>query len=318
MSVEGKRIYLGVDPGHQIDNSLVGMASGLMPRWVRINFLHLPSDPEFTYADALVNAYQARGIGVVGLIGSESVPGGYNRHNPWEFTPRLVDTTDYLVERFGDRVKHFEGYNEPNDYSGGDTHVVPPVVFAHQMQEVFRRIKMERGRADITLISGAVLSHDQSGSQDADSGKDYLKAVYQAGSAELDWENIYNQTGQYPSDQLGAHFYVKQGPASTDEVFNSLSDNLNRVSDVVYQHDNPQKLITVTEFGWGTGQGYTDEAGQAENLNTAMTVFRDHPLVYLAGYFCLKDFDDRQYGMHYIDGSTKLIVPKFRDLAQLG
>ncbi len=300
---------VGLEAGAQFDTSKVQLVKESGASWVRLNFI-VRDDQEWsgvndqrfidTY-NQIIDAYQKEGIQIIGLIGAESAkgsPGGYDRNKPQDFTQKYVEIADAIISRFGDRVKVYELFNEPNDWAGGNNAQVPARYFAEYLEKIYQKIKIEKGRSDILLISGPLFSFDLT------TAADYLTETYNIGINQLNWQTIKDQTGSYPLDGIGYHIYVSQGMGDQSQVESKLKENINSIKSIIDQKD-PGKKIWITEFGWGTGEGRVSEEVQAANLEKAYQVLKDSSVVKLAMWFTLFDFDTVEWGLIRGNGVKK-------------
>ncbi len=300
----------GLEAGEQHDISKVDLVAESGAKWVRLNFVGsnwaVGSADVNTY-NTIINAYLAKNIKIIGLIGAQSVSGGYNRNSPGAFTQQFTDAADAIVSRFGDRVKVYELFNEPNDWAGGTSSQVPERYFAEYLASIYQKIKIERGRGDIFLNSGPLFSFD------LNNGASYLQGTYTAGKSLaglLNWEAIKSQTGSYPLDGVGYHIYVAQGMGDQGQVESKILGNLNAISSVINTID-PGKQVWITEMGWGTGPGRVTEEVQATNLEKAFGVL-NQPIVRMGMWFTLTDFDSSKWGLIRSNGTKKLAWSSFQ------
>ncbi|MDO8573930.1 MAG: glycosyl hydrolase, partial [Candidatus Daviesbacteria bacterium] len=282
---------VGLEAGEQSDTGKVNLVAESKAKWVRLNFIGddwTASSSATKKYNQIIDAYKAKRINILGLIGAQSVAGGYDRTKPDDFIKKYVDAADAIVNRFGDRVKAYELFNEPNDWAGGTNAQVPPDLFAKYLGRIYRKIKIDQKKLDIILNSGPVFSHDQ------DTGASYLEQTYSAGKnlsdPEANWAKIKAETGSYPLDGIGYHIYVAQGMNDQRQVEPKIKENLNAFKSVITMLD-PGKKIWISEFGWGTGTGRVTEEVQALNLEKAYTLLKGEPTVRMAMWFTLMDFD---------------------------
>lgn len=304
----------GLEAGEQHDTSKVALVSESGAKWVRLNFVgndwSVGSNDVNTY-NTIINEYLGKNIKIIGLIGAQSVSGGYDRNNPGAFTQKFTDEADSIVSRFGDRVKVYELFNEPNDWAGGSSSQVPERYFAEYLASIYQKIKIEKGKSDIFLNSGPLFSFDQN------NGASYLQGTYAAGknlAASLNWDSIKSQTGSYPLDGVDYHIYVAQGLFDQGQVEAKVLANLNAISNIINTND-PGKRIWITELGWGTGQGRVTEEVQAANLGKAFGVLKNQPIVRMAMWFTLTDFDSSEWGLIRTNGSKKLAWTSFQQVS---
>ncbi len=295
---------VGLEAGEQHDTSRVNLVAESGAKWVRLNFVGsnwaAGSSDVNTYNN-IINAYRNKNIKIIGLIGIQSVSGGYDRNHPENFTQKFTDTASDIVARFGDRVKVYELFNEPNDWAGGSSSQVPEKYFATYLASIYQRIKIDQGRGDIFLNSGPLFSFD------LNNGSSYLQNTYNEGknlSGSLNWNTIKSKTGSYPLDGVGYHIYVAQGGGDQSQVETKVKANLDSIKSVLNRVDSGKKMW-ITEFGWGTGLGGMNETIQASNLEKAYSVFKNYPAVRMAMWFTLQDFDGSKWGLVKGDGGKK-------------
>lgn len=306
---------VGLEVGEQSDTGKVNLVAESKAKWVRLNFIGddwTASSSATKKYNQIIDAYRAKRINILGLIGAQSVAGGYDRAKPDDFTKKYVDAADAIINRFGDRVKAYELFNEPNDWAGGTNAQVPPDLFAKYLGRIYRKIKIDQKKLDIILNSGPVFSHDQ------DTGASYLEQTYSAGKnlsdPEANWTKIKAEAGSYPLDGIGYHIYVAQGMNDQGQVEPKIRENLNAFKSIIATLD-PGKKIWISEFGWGTGIGRVTEEVQALNLEKAFALFKSEPTVRMAMWFTLMDFDPVEWGLLRGDGVKKKAWEKFIQVA---
>ena len=309
-------LRVGLEVGAQSAASRVPQVQDRQATWVRLNFINFPGT-DWTDAallaqyDVIVDAYFAAGITVLGLIGAESVAGGYDRNNPGAFTAPLATEAGRILDHFGNRVKFFEVFNEPNDWLGGTSAQVPAADFAHFLEAVYQTqiALINAGQAhvrDVMLLSGPLFSHD------ADTAADYLNATIQHGVANHNW----GPHDHYPFGGSSYHIYVTQGPSpvSAIDVVSGIQKNLAAVRNIL-QHFKAENIIYVTEFGWQTGAGFLTAANQADALEVAYDTFAADPSVRVAMWFSIQDSIAGDWGL--LDGTNnpKPSWNRFRKMA---
>ncbi len=307
----------GIECGAVFDTSTSQAASDLGAEWVRLNFICLPewsgpSDPGFFACyDSIVNGYVSKGLKVYGLIGAESVKTGYDRNAPQNFIEPLKQAAYVIMQRYADRVKVFEIFNEPNDWAGGNTAQVSELWFARFIAAAYRQ-KITLGLNDVTIVSGPVLCLETP--EFYVSGKDYIYNTYVRGITDPDsnynWETIYNQRGTYPLDGIGYHMYVFQGSTNATQITVSINKNLDEIWQGSAAGENyngrnpyPAKKIWISEIGWQSSQ--VTDAGQAVNLITAFKALKSNSRVRMGLWFTLNDWPDATWGLRRLDGSHK-------------
>ena len=304
---------VGLEAGEQHDTSRVPLVLESGAPWVRLNFVGTDwseGSLDVNTYNQIINAYQAENIKIIGLIGAQSVAGGYDRNHPESFTQPFINTSDNIISRFGDRVKVYELFNEPNDWAGGSDAQVPPRYFAQYLADIYQQIKIIRVRDDIILNSGPLFTHD------LDTGAGYLQNTYSAGknlTGDDDWDTVKTQTGTYPLDGVGYHIYVAQGTGEKSQIENKLHNNLSAVESVISSLD-PGKKLWISEFGWGTGAGRVTEQVQADNLTLAFNIFKNDPNIRMAMWFTAMDWNAEEWGLVRGDGTKKLSWGAFQSI----
>jgi hypothetical protein len=317
---------IGIDIGQPIDPSTgtinpgtdTAIVGATCTPWVRVNFILGPwSGPgdqtlyngktwQQAY-DAIINALVAKGIQVYGLIGAEaySYPGGTLEHYPgadsaasvaWiqGYTQNFVQ----IVDMFKDRVRVFESYNEPNNWTNSNTAIVDPAWFALMLQEIYLNTKLFNGHGgdpawQVTLVSGALFTFD------ANSGGQYINDTYWYGKNVFAWDWTHQNAGAYPLDGFGQHLYVAQGDSDVNTINGAMTNNLNDFWNNIYTYeDDPNKKIWVSEFGWESN--VYGESFQAQNLTTGFNLLQADVRVALSLWFTLSDFPGGNWGIYYM------------------
>jgi hypothetical protein len=317
---------MGIDIGQPInpstgdinwgtDTSVIGPTC---TPWVRVNFIlgpwASPSDNTLyngrTWAQAygeIIDKLTARGIQVYGLIGAEAYtyPGGILEQYPgsdsnqsvsWiqNYASNFVD----IVNIFKDRVRVFESFNEPNNWTNSNTSIVHPAWFSLLLQEIYLNTKYFNGHdADpdwqVTLVSGALFTFD------LNTGGQYINDTYWYGKNVFAWDWTYQQTGSYPLDGFGQHIYVEQGSSNAGVVSAAITYNLDDFWNNIYVYETDvNKRIWISEFGWESG--VYGEQFQSDNLTTGFNVFQNDNRVRLALWFTMSDFPGGDWGLYYM------------------
>lgn len=309
---------IGIDPGAPLWGGFVNTAAydaveSTGADWVRINFrLDGATAPDATWLatyDGIVDAYQARGIRVYGLINDEAVYSSAPLDSD-EFVGAYVSTAVTIIDHFRDRIRVWELFNEPNDWAGGTSARLPAYRFAQLLQDTYLAVKHDGGHLDdpcwqVTLLSGPLFSFDGT---PADT---YLAETYDAGRNQLAWDFTRQATGSFPLDGVGYHMYVAQSAGdSLADVQAGIGANLTAIRDVVIANElegaATPKQIWVSEFGWRADA--VGEAGQADRLQAAFEAMDATGWVAVAFYFQLQDFPGNEWGVFRagaLDGTTR-------------
>jgi hypothetical protein len=236
------------------------------------------------YDTLLANAY-AGGFDVMGLIGPGVVAGAgqstwnappttVDGRNP--YTQMYVDATQVLFQHYGDQIKYWEIWNEPNacssDYlsvceqnpqsAGGS--FIRADLYAKLLAEVWVQNQAVISAKGLHLVAGGLYAHDVGGNAVVYAADDYMNEVYSNGV--WGWfQQHYNR--KYPWDAFGYHIYTTlYGPAVSS---GTLSSYLDTIAGSRSAHGDASP-IWMTEFGWWTPQ--ISEAQQAQDLDTEYSV----------------------------------------------
>lgn len=263
------------------------------------------------YAD-LISRFSAAGIEVVGLLGSDIVPGGghWDPHQPtvpapWNvndaehhagggsnaFIDRYVTNTTTIVASLQD-ITRWEIWNEPNAFNwrqgttnplvAGHTYIYPSL-YATMLQRTFAAIKAVQPHS--TVISGGLLGHTQHGVISAqNSGVAYLTSVFQR----LD-------PARLPFDALGQHFYIDQAGLLDISPSGALHTYLALLREVT----TPTLPLYITEAAWRTDA--IPPAVQQRNLTALYQACQQQSMMEIAAlcWFSLRDTEDAnlRYGV---------------------
>ncbi|MGH2387704.1 MAG: hypothetical protein ACRDIE_05820, partial [Chloroflexota bacterium] len=246
-------ISAGLDEGWAVDNSggvlvtpaQIAATSNAGARTVRVNFRLGGaadwSDSELLAAyDTVINNYLAAGIQVQGLITNEAAQGGQadwtannhevsggNGENAYITTAYVQNAVKPLLAHFGDRVKLWELWNEPNAYQSCNGAVctggsfIYPSNFAALLADSYAAIKdpapVGLGLAGITILSGGLLGHSIGGAlTSTNAGADYMKNTFTMGITIGSWTAFAAaHGGNYPLDGIGQHLYIDQNLLTT-------------------------------------------------------------------------------------------------------
>lgn len=336
-----------LDLGQPIDNTTgqiylnyVAIANTCTPT-VRLNFIlgpwNSPDDVTLhngktwkqTY-DEIVDSLTNRGIQIYGLIGAQisynfigdlltAYPSDTQADSAaaaqWE--QGYVYNFVSVVDKFKDRIKTFESYNEPNNWDNGSTSVVCPQWFALILQDIYLNVKYFNGHNtdptwQVNLISGALFTFDLT------DGSQYLDDTYWYGKNVWAWDWTNQQTGSYPLDGIGMHLYMEQGSSVPSTITTALNKNINGLWNKItsWEGNSTPKKIWISEFGWESTS--VTEQGQADNLTTSYNFFLNDSRIALAIWFTLMDWPGAYWGMYYFGtfspSDRKLAYFEFQNL----
>lgn len=314
------------------DTALFG---GTCTPWVRLNFILGPwSSPEDTTLhngltwkqtyDEIINRFVAKGIQIYGLIGAEAYTypvdtleqySGPDPNGAEAWINRYTYNFVKIVDDFKDRIRVYESYNEPNNWTNSSTPIVHPAWFARILQEVYLNTKLFNGHNtdplwQVTLVSGALFTFD------LNTGGSYINDTYWYGKNVWAWDWTYAQTGSYPLDGFGQHLYVEQGSSDPTAIAAALNTNIDDFWNNIYAYEtDPAKQIWVSEFGWESG--IYGETFQSDNLTTAFDVLQNDGRIRLAIWFTLSDFPGGDWGLYqmgsYLPSERKAAFYTFRN-----
>ncbi len=317
---------IGIDIGQPINPSTGAINQGTdtaivgatCTSWVRVNFilgpwssptdvtLHSGKTWQQTY-DEIINGFIAKGIKVYALIGAEAYtyPKDTLEQYPGPDSAASVSwiqnyTTNFvtIVDMFKDRVRVFESFNEPNNWTNSSTAIVHPAWFALLLQEVYLNVKYFNTHNidpawQVTLVSGALFTFD------LNTGGQYINDTYWYGKNIFAWDWTRQNAGSYPLDGFGQHIYVAQGDSIITTVTNAINTNLNGFWNNVYVYETDlNKRIWISEFGWESN--VYGVSFQATNLTTGFNVLQADARVKLSLWFTLSDFPGGNWGIYYM------------------
>ncbi len=310
----------GLDEGWAVDNNgnviqtdqQIALTGSAGARFVRVNF-RLGNASDWTNAtylaayDTVVNNYAKAGIQVLGLINQEATKdsnqvdwtagnvenGQGTGSNPFIQTTYVQGAVVPLLAHFGDRVKYWELWNEPNSYSScngtvctGGTFIYPSN-FAALLVDSYTAVKDASGlgRSDVTLISGGLFGHSIGGTFSLDNaGATYLSNTFKTGVTNGTWSAFAAaHSGRYPLDGIGQHLYVDQNLITTAS---DLTTYYAAVKDAVAAYETPPQTY-LTEGAW-PAPGLTQDV-QAENLDILFGATRSTGFVPRLTWFELQD-----------------------------
>ena len=258
---------LQLPPYIKDDGDLAGKMNRLNDtetHWVRLEFTVQPSTfirmrdndtlvqetVDLQYYDRLIDSLCANGIAPLGLIDYATVA-----DTSWEAGGSISDDylaefkriTSILVNYFGDRVKAWELWNEPDSQN-------TDLVVNDYTRLLVETSPIIRDAGDWVVFSGLV-SPDNT-------ARDYLAGVYAAlesehNSAETPFDLF--AVHPYPSGQYvdaNGNFLLAPGDmwlAELPTVFSKFHDTLLGIN--ALNRNDSDKDIWVTEFGWNSAKG---------------------------------------------------------------
>jgi hypothetical protein len=252
----------------------------------------------FDQYDAYLAVAREHGLDVMGIVLYESTTGGQAAWNSGfdstgmsPYVQSFVDTAKLLMDRYGDQIKSWEIWNEPNawtnsNYASDPTHAggtyILPLVYSKMLAEVFVQAQGTITSKGLHLVAGGLFAHDIGGSFSP--ATDYATQVYQLGP--WDWMQA-NYGRRYPWDAFGYHIYIDQGGATSSAHIQQYLDAVHTLQ----AQQNDAAPLWITEFGWQAPSVVSD-AQQAANLDTALALFESRSDVGRTFVFKVDDYDD--------------------------
>ena len=279
-------------------------------------------DTQTTWNQALFDQYDAymavakeHGLDVLGIVLYESTTEGQDQWNCCAdatglnpYVQVFVDTAKTLMSRYGDQVKTWEIWNEPNawtnaNYANDPTHAggtyILPQVYAKILAETFVQAQPIIASKGLHLVAGGLFAHDIGGSFSP--ATDYAKQVFDLGP--WDWMQ-QNYGRRYPWDGFGYHVYIDQGGATSSSHLLQYLDAIQALK-AQYSDGSP---LWITEFGWQAPKAVS-ESTQAANLDTALAAFESRGDVARTFVFKVDDYDD--WGLFHGDWTPKPAVATY-------
>ena len=247
----------------------------------RIDTQQTWDDALFAQYDAIVAKANQHDTDLLGLVLYESTrlgqsswnaPPGSNGENAYVQT--FVSIMRTLMMRYGDSIKNWEIWNEPNtcftdhlsdctpnpQTAGG--YYIRPEIFAALLVETYLQNEDLIRSKGLHLVTGGLYAHVVGGAPYA--AGDYAELVY----SQPILARFAQMTGRrFPWDGFGFHIYTDLTGATSPQGIRSYLDQINAVR---ARHSDSSPLW-ITEFGWWTPQ--VSEAQQAANLDVALGVF---------------------------------------------
>ena len=274
----------------------------------RIDTQQTWDDALLTQYDALVEKAREHAIDLLGIVLYESTTLGQAVWNDDPdgdgmnaYVQTYVDTIKMLMMRYGDTIKHWEIWNEPNCWSNSNyrndpqhagCYYILPRVYAKLLAETYVQAHDVITQKDLHLVTGGLFAHDIGGGFSP--ATDYMTEVYQQGP--WDWMQA-NYGRRYPWDAFGYHIYIDQGGATSAAHLNQY---LNAIESTRQQFGDSTP-IWMTEFGWQSSA--VGEDGQASNLNIALSTFEARSEIERYFFFKVDDYD--HWGAFHDDWSVK-------------
>jgi uncharacterized protein (TIGR03382 family) len=273
----------------------------------------------FDQYDALLANAKSHGLDVLGILLYESTPpsaggqakwnSGYDSSGMSSYVQTFADTAKILMTRYGDQIKNWEIWNEPNAWTNpsyqsdpanaGGTYLVP-IVYAKMLAETYVQNATIIKSKGLHLVTGGLFAHDIGGGFSP--GDTYAQEVYSNGV--WDWMEA-NEGRRYPWDGFGYHVYIDQGGATTNAHITKYIDAIQAAK----VNATDYVPLWITEFGWQAPMNMS-LAEQASNVDVALKTFESRGDVARTFVFKLDDYDD--WGIFNADFSAKPAVATFQ------
>lgn len=253
--------------------------------WLRVHIdWHLiepmPGAFNWGYVDRWINGALARDLKVLGMIAYTPdwarAPGTYFSGPP--VNPGLfADFATKVVQRYGDRVSHWEIWNEPN----------LPLFFGfadNRAQRYTELLTVTYPAIKAVQPHSTVVAAGLSPAIGRDSPPVFVDAIYAAGA-------------KAHFDALAMHPYVFPGGVAVD-ADNGWSD-VAVVRRIMVDHGDGDKKIWMTEFGAPTSDPSAEGVSQQEQARQISGVLRQAALTGYSGpafIYSIRDIDTSQPG----------------------
>ncbi|HSQ66545.1 MAG TPA: glycosyl hydrolase [Polyangiaceae bacterium] len=272
----------------------------------------------FDQYDALLAVAKAHNLEVLGIVLYESTPpsaggqaqwnSGYDSSGMNAYVQAFVDTAKILMSRYGDQIKYWEIWNEPNAWTNpsyandptnaGGTYILP-LVYAKMLAETYVQNRSILTSKGLHLVTGGLFAHDIGGSFSP--ATSYAQEVYSNGV--WGWMQT-NEGRRYPWDGFCYHLYIDQGSATSSSHILQYLDAIQQLK--VQQSDSVP--LWITEFGWQAPQNMS-LSQQASNLDIALGAFESRGDVARTFVFKLDDYAD--WGIFNADWTPKPAVATY-------
>jgi hypothetical protein len=266
-------------------------------------------------------------IDVVALVNNEAIANA--GQGTWNAPPTTsdgrnayvqmyVDAITTLIQRYGDTVKYWEIWNEPNACSSDSLAVCeqnPPSaggsfiradILAKIMAETYVQNHDLIVAKDLHLGFGGIYAHDVGGPYAA---TDYIAEVMDNGV----WTWFQQQYGRtYAWDFFAFHIYTTLqpgAPAVSSATINAFLDDLAATRNARGDHTP----VFITEYGYPTPQ--LSEALQGTDVDTTLSAFEARSEVARTFVFRITEWGPSaqvNWGIFRADGTPKPAVDVYR------
>jgi polysaccharide biosynthesis protein PslG len=228
----------------------------------------------WTAVDTIVNAANARGMAVLGMVNSTpqwaAKAGQPALSGPPASNAVFADFAKRVATRYAGKVSAYEIWNEENATvfwsTGAD-----PAAYTQMLKAVYPAIKAADPNATVLVGGLSPLPH----AQGMMSPVDYLKGMYAAGAK-----------GYF--DALAYHPYATTTFSQSYYTSGGALNVLVKLRQVMVAKGDT-KLIWATEYGMPTGPGYLTEAQQAEYIRNFLSKWRTYSYLGPAYIYTTRD-----------------------------
>jgi hypothetical protein len=228
----------------------------------------------WTAVDTIVNAANARGMSVLGMVNSTpqwaAQAGQPALSGPPASNAVFADFAKRVATRYAGKVSAYEVWNEENATvfwsTGAD-----PAAYTQMLKAVYPAIKAADPNATVLVGGLSPLPH----AQGMMSPVDYLKGMYAAGAK-----------GYF--DALAYHPYATTTFSQSYYTSGGALNVLTKLRQVMVAKGDT-KLIWATEYGMPTGPGYLTEAQQAEYIRNFLSKWRTYTYLGPAYIYTTRD-----------------------------
>ena len=277
----------------------------IMIPWAAVEFY--PDAYDYSTVDYMVNAADARGMGVLAVLNSSpywAVPPGQPGISGQPANPAdYAEFVSRVAQRYQGKVGAYEIWNEPNS-ALSFAPSPDPVKYTQLLQAAYPAIKAADPNAVVVGgVTGAVVDYG-----------DILKNPVSF------TQEMYDAGAEGYFDALSFHPYLYSLPFSQGAPYpESPLTQLNRMREIMVANGDGDKLIWASEYGEPTS--VVDEATQAAYLNDMITTWRTLGYTGPTFVYTLNDRDssstdpEATLGVIRSDGTWKPAAYVIRDLA---
>ncbi len=228
----------------------------------------------WTAVDTIVNAANARGMSVLGMVNSTpqwaAQAGQPALSGPPASNAVFADFANRVATRYKGKISAYEVWTEENATvfwsTGAD-----PAAYTKMLKAVYPAIKAADPNASV-LVGGLSPLPQAQGMM---SPVDYLKGMYAAGAK-----------GYF--DALAYHPYATTTFSQSYYTSGGALNVLLKLRQVMVANSDT-KLIWATEYGMPTGPGYLTEAQQADYIKNFLTKWRAYTYLGPAYIYTTRD-----------------------------